>query len=74
LFLLTNISLAVGFVRLAKQKTYAQNLFGIEMLAQINTLCLDKTGTITDGTMQVKKVIPYHPKELDFTKLMNSFL
>jgi cation-transporting ATPase E len=74
LFLLTNISLAVGFVRLAKQKTYAQNLFGIEMLAQINTLCLDKTGTITDGTMQVKKIISYHPKELDLAKLMNSFL
>ncbi|MBP5836034.1 HAD-IC family P-type ATPase [Candidatus Phytoplasma meliae] len=74
LFLLTNINLAVGFVNLAKQKVYAQNLFGIEMLAQINTLCLDKTGTITDGTMQVKTIIPYYQKHLPFKKLIASFL
>ncbi|MBS2126350.1 HAD-IC family P-type ATPase ['Fragaria x ananassa' phyllody phytoplasma] len=74
LFLLTNINLAVGFINLAKQKAYAQNLFGIEMLAQINTLCLDKTGTITDGTMQVKTIIPYYPKHFPFEKLIASFL
>ncbi|WP_349402135.1 calcium-transporting P-type ATPase [Candidatus Phytoplasma solani] len=74
LFLLTNITLAVGFVNLAKQKVYAQNLFGIEMLAQINTLCLDKTGTITDGTMKVKAVIPYYSNNFPFEKIMASFL
>ncbi|AGL90404.1 HAD-IC family P-type ATPase [Candidatus Phytoplasma australiense] len=74
LFLLVNITLAVGFINLAKQKAYAQNLFGIEMLAQINTLCLDKTGTITDGTMNVKSVIPYFPKDFPFEKIMASFL
>ncbi|CCP88394.1 HAD-IC family P-type ATPase [Candidatus Phytoplasma solani] len=74
LFLLTNITLAVGFINLAKQKAYAQNLFGIEMLAQINTLCLDKTGTITDGTMKVKKIIPYYQPDFPFEKVMASFL
>lgn len=59
LFLLTSIALAVGVVRLAKNKTVVQELYCIEMLARVNVLCLDKTGTITDGTMTVKGVIEY---------------
>ncbi|KAB8122005.1 MAG: cation transport ATPase, P-type [Candidatus Phytoplasma cynodontis] len=59
LFLLANITLAVGFVKLAQKKAYIKDLFGIEMLARINVLCLDKTGTITDGNMSVKKIIKY---------------
>ncbi|MDD4481636.1 MAG: HAD-IC family P-type ATPase [Bacilli bacterium] len=53
LFLLTTVALAVSVVRLAKQKTLVQELYCIEMLARVDILCLDKTGTITDGTMKV---------------------
>ncbi|VEU82926.1 HAD-IC family P-type ATPase [Acholeplasma hippikon] len=59
LFLLTTVTLAVGVVRLGQNNTLVQELYCIEMLARIDTLCLDKTGTITDGTMTVKSVIEY---------------
>ncbi|MDD2445415.1 MAG: HAD-IC family P-type ATPase [Clostridia bacterium] len=53
MFLLVTIALAVGVVKLSQKKTLVQDLYSIEMLARTNVLCLDKTGTITDGTMQV---------------------
>ncbi|HOI46835.1 MAG TPA: HAD-IC family P-type ATPase [Bacilli bacterium] len=62
LFLLTTVALYVGVSRLAKRKTLVQELHCIEMLARVNVLCLDKTGTITDGTMSVNDVIEYRAK------------
>ena len=59
LFLLTSIALAVGVIRLAQNNTLVQELYCIEMLARVDVLCLDKTGTITDGSMSVKNVIEY---------------
>ncbi len=53
LFLLTTVALAISVVRLAKKNTLVQELYCIEMLARVDILCLDKTGTITDGTMKV---------------------
>ena len=59
LMLLSSVALAVGVIRLAQNKVMVQELYCIEMLARVNVLCLDKTGTITDGTMSVKDVIEY---------------
>ena len=57
LVLLTSISLTVGVIKMASKKVIIQKLSGIELLACVDTLCLDKTGTITDGSMDVIKVI-----------------
>ena len=57
MFLLITISLSVGVVKLGRKKTLVKDIYSIEMLARSNVLCLDKTGTITDGTMVVKDVI-----------------
>lgn len=57
LVLLTSVALAVGSINLAKRKTLVQELYCIETLARVDTLCLDKTGTITKGMMQVEDVI-----------------
>lgn len=55
LFLLTTMTFATSVIKLAKHKTLVQELYSIETLARVDTLCLDKTGTITDGTMKVEK-------------------
>ncbi len=53
LLLLTSLAMAVGMGRLAKKQTLVQDMYSLEMLARVNVLCLDKTGTITDGRMTV---------------------
>jgi len=58
LVLLTSISLTVGVIKMASKKVIIQKLSGIELLACVDTLCLDKTGTITDGSLTVIDVIP----------------
>lgn len=55
--LLTSVALAVSVIRLAQNNALVQDLYCIEMLARVDTLCLDKTGTITDGTMTVEDTI-----------------
>jgi len=61
LFLLTSMALAVGVIRLAQNNTLVQELYCIEMLARVDMLCLDKTGTITDGTMSVHSTVELEP-------------
>src|SRR4051794_34118756 len=58
LVLLTSVAFAVGVVRLARRRTLVQELPAIEVLARVDVLCLDKTGTITEGTMEVAEVRP----------------
>ncbi len=57
LYLLTSISLAVSVIRLGKNKILVQELHCIETLARVDMLCLDKTGTITEGKMDVREIV-----------------
>lgn len=57
LVLLTTIALSLSIFRLAKKNTLVQNLFCIETLARVDTICLDKTGTLTEGNLQVENCI-----------------
>lgn len=58
MFLLTSVALAVGIIKLARHNTLVQDLYSLEMLARVDTICFDKTGTITDGKMTVTDVVP----------------
>lgn len=53
LLLLTTVALTTGILKLSKYNTLVQDIYSLEMLARVNVLCLDKTGTITDGRMKV---------------------
>ncbi|MDR1093536.1 MAG: HAD-IC family P-type ATPase [Clostridiales bacterium] len=59
MFLLTSIALSMSVMKLKKNNVLVQDLYCIEMLARVNVLCLDKTGTITDGTMTVNEIIEF---------------
>ncbi len=58
LVLLTSSVLALATIRLSRQKVLVQDLYSIETLARVDTICLDKTGTLTTGRMTVKELIP----------------
>ena len=58
LMALSSAVFAVGIMRLSRHKTLSRDLYCIETLARVDVLCLDKTGTITEGSMQVNDVVP----------------
>lgn len=58
LMLLTTMALSLGVIRLYARNTLVQDMYSLEMLARVDVLCLDKTGTITDGRMNVIEEIP----------------
>ncbi len=74
--LLTSISLETGVIKLAKKQVLVQDLYSVETLAHIDTLCLDKTGTITEGKMKVIEVEKYNEDVLPDTleNIMNSYV
>ncbi len=57
LVLLTSTVLAISVIRLAKYNVLVQELYCIETLARVDTICLDKTGTLTKGEMEVVKTV-----------------
>ena len=74
MFLLTSVSLVVGVIKLARKKALVQELYSIETLARVDVLCLDKTGTLTDGTMSVNNVIPLDYDQEEIKKIVSNLL
>lgn len=74
LVLLTSVSFILGVGRLAKKQALVQEMEAIEALARVNVLCLDKTGTITTGQLEVERIIPFgHYEENEISQIMRPF-
>lgn len=71
LILLTSSILALATIRLSKKKILVQDLYAIETLARVDTICLDKTGTLTTGKMTVRD---YTPLEKSFESALMAIL
>ena len=75
MYLLTSVTLAVGAIRLVKKNMLTQDMYCIETLARVDTLCLDKTGTITDGNLNVLKVVSTsETSEKDLAKIIKTLV
>lgn len=62
MILLSSVAMATGVVNLANKKALTRDIYSVEALSRVDTLCLDKTGTITDGTMRVIETIQLSPE------------
>jgi cation-transporting ATPase E len=60
LVLLTSVAFAIGVVRLARREVLVQELPAVEVLARVDVLCIDKTGTLTEGRLVVEEVEALH--------------
>ena len=74
MFLLCSVALTVSVIKLARRKALVQDLYCVEMLARVNVLCLDKTGTITDGTMKVYNCLQLNNTSFTLKRIMGSML
>ena len=72
LLLLTSSVMAVSVVRLAKYKVLVQHLYCIETLARVDVICLDKTGTITEGKMELIDVVPINCDKKYFDDILSN--
>lgn len=73
LVLLTSTVLAVSVVRLARQQVMVQDLYCIESLARVDTLCLDKTGTLTQGNLLVSGMEPLNTHPVQMSVILHNF-
>lgn len=76
MYLLASTSLTVGVINLSKTNVLVNDMYSLDTLARVDVLCIDKTGTITDGTMAVKEFIKIdknYPVLQDFNNIMSSF-
>lgn len=64
LYLLASVALVVSVMRLASKKVLVHDMKCIETLARVDVLCVDKTGTITENTMQVDGIVPMEDSDL----------
>lgn len=77
LYLLTSVALAVAVLKLSKKGARVQDFYSVEMLSRVDVLCVDKTGTITTGEMDVKNIIPIgdNKKSIeDISQIMSNLL
>jgi cation-transporting P-type ATPase E len=72
LVLLTSVVFAIAAVRFAKRGVIAQELASVEMLARADVVCLDKTGTLTDGHMTVERIIPLGSDEAEIAAALGA--
>jgi len=74
--LLTSTFLIVGIIRLSKKRVLVQDLYAIEELAHVDVLCLDKTGTLTEGKMKVSNCyeITGNPLPIPIEQTMRCFV
>ena len=63
LVLTTAVAMMVSIASLTKKQTLVQELYSLENLSRVDVICLDKTGTLTDGTMSVSEVKAFIPME-----------
>ena len=71
IYLLVTLTLTLSVISLSRKQTLVQDMYSIEMLASADVVCLDKTGTITDGTMTVVDIhITDGTSEEDFASIM----
>ncbi len=75
IYLLVTMTLTLSVITLSKKRTLVQDMYSIEMLASADVVCLDKTGTITDGTMQVSSFTIFDgTSEDDFRKIISAVI
>jgi magnesium-transporting ATPase (P-type) len=74
LVLLLSVTFAVAAVRLAKRRTLVQQMAATEALAAVDTICIDKTGTLTDGSLELEEVVPANPGQAgDVERALGTF-
>ncbi|MEU8027244.1 HAD-IC family P-type ATPase [Streptomyces sp. NPDC049099] len=68
LVLLTSVAFAIGVIRLGRKQCLVQELPAIEGLARVDTVCLDKTGTLTEGGMDVTELRPLDGADEEYVR------